>query len=328
MQICVLTRNDLESVLTMKDAIEAVEEGFKHFCLGEATMPPRLVIRNEGRDGVVFVMPAFIPPMNVLATKILTIYPRNPEEHNLPSTMGLIVVNDPETGRPLSLMDGGYITAMRTGAVSGIATKYLSRPRSETVAIIGAGAQARTQLLAICEVRHVNQVKVYDPVRETSIEYAKEMSQRLSMDVVAVESSKKAVTDADIIVTCSSATEPVFDGNWICEGSHINAIGSHRKNVRELDTTIVKRSKLVVDSKQACLTEAGDIMIPIEEGAITENHIYADLGEIIIGRKLPRVADSEITLFKSVGLAIQDASTASIAYKRAIEKQVGKVVEI
>jgi len=258
----------------------------------------------------------------------LTIYPRNQEEHNLPSTMGLIVVNDPDSGKPVSLMDGAFITAMRTGAVSGIATKYLSRSDSNTAAIIGAGNQARTQLMAICEVRHLSQVRVYDEDRDISRRYAQEMSQRFGVDAFAVDSSKNAVKDSDIIITCSSAREPVFSGDWISEGSHINAIGSHRKDARELDTTIIKRSKVVVDSREACLAEAGDIIIPIEEGAITENHIHAELGEVILGRRPRRVSDSEITLFKSVGLAIQDAATASKAYKRAVENHAGKNVEI
>ena len=326
--IRVLTKGDLQSVLTMKDTIEAVEEGFKHFCLGKAIMPQRPVIRVEKQDGVVLVMPAYITPMNAMAIKVLTIYPRNPKEHNLPSTLGTVMVNDPETGKLLSLMDGGYITAMRTGAAGGIATKYLSRKNSKTIGIIGAGVQARTQLMAACEVRDIKKAKIYDARPEATKEYANEMSKKLGVEVVAVDSSKDAVTGVDIVTTCSTAAEPVFDGSWITEGTHINGIGSHRPDLRELDTTIIKRSKIVVDSKAACLAEAGDLILPIKEGAITEGHIYAELGEIILGTKPSRTSDSEITLFKSVGLAIQDASTAIKAYELAERNKTGKLVEI
>jgi alanine dehydrogenase len=328
MQIRVLTKRDLEPVLSMKHTIDAVEDGFKQFCLEQTIMPQRTAIRVEKNDGVLLVMPAYIPQMNALTTKQIAVFPKNPREHNLPSTIGLVVINDPETGEPQAVMDGAYITAMRTGAVSGIATKYLSREDSTTVAVIGAGAQAKTQLLAVHQVRNVSKVRVYDAIDEASKKYSKEMSQRLGLGVVAVDSSKHAITGADIIITCSTATEPVFDGNWISEGSHINGIGSHRPNARELDTTTIKRSKLVVDSRPACLAEAGDIMIPISEGAITENHIHADLGEIILGKKPGRISRNEITLFKSVGLAIQDASAASVAYKLALEKNVGKMIDV
>jgi alanine dehydrogenase len=328
MQVCILTRHDLEAVLTMKDTMEAVEDGFRHFSLGETIMPARPVIQLAKQDGVVFVMPCYIPPMNALTTKVLTIYPGNPRKYDLPSTMGLIIVNDPETGKPVSLMDGAFITAMRTGAVSGIATKYLSRSDSSTIAIIGAGYQARTQLIAINEVRQLRQIKVYDEIREFSRRYAKEMSLRLGVDAIVVDGSKDAVRDSDIIVTCSNSKEPVFDGNLINNGSHINAIGAHRRDARELDTTIIKRSKVVVDSREACLSEAGDIIIPIQEGAVTENHIHAELGEIILGRRPSRISKNEITLFKSVGLAIQDTATASRAYVRATQKQAGKIVDI
>jgi ornithine cyclodeaminase/alanine dehydrogenase len=312
----------------MKDTIEAVEEGFTQFYLGKAIMPSRPVIRVEKHDGVVLVMPAYIAPMNALATKVVTVYPRNPKEHNLPSTMGTVMVNDPQTGKLLSLLDGGHITAMRTGAVTGIATKYLSRQDSKVVGVIGLGVQARVQLMAVCEVRNIEKVKAYDVLPEVRRTYAEEMSKKLGVDVTAVDCNKDAVSGADIVTTCSTASEPVFDGNWISGGTHINGIGSHRPEIRELDTTVIKRSKVVVDSRAACLTEAGDLIIPISEGAITEDHIYAELSEIILGKKPRRTSDSEITLFKSVGLAIQDASTAIKAYELAMKMNVGTMIEI
>lgn len=327
MQIRVLRRQDLESVLSMKDVINAVEDGFRQFHLGHTIMPQRTAIRIDKEGGVMFVMPAYIPSMSALTTKQISVFPRNPREQNLPSTMGLLLLSNPKTGAPLALMDGGYITAMRTGAVSGIATKYLSREDSTTVAVVGAGAQARTQLLAVRQVRDITRVKVYDSLAEARIKYSKEISQQ-GLDVVAVESGKSAVTGSDIIIVSSSATQPVIDGNWVSEGSHINSVGSMGPDARELDTSTIKRSRLVVDSRSACLTEAGDVLIPIKEGAITESHIRADLGEIILGKRPGRISRDEITLFKSVGLAIQDAAAASVAFKFATDKGVGKIIEI
>ena len=326
--VLVLSREDIGKILTMKTTIEAVEEAFKLFNEGKAKMPLRPAIRAEEHNGLILYMPAYIGGMEALAIKVVSVYPDNPKKYSLPTILGTILLNDPKTGGLLAVMDGGLITAMRTGAVSGVATKHLSRVDSEKVGIFGAGAQARTQLMATCEVRPIKKAHVYDIYPEAAKKYAKEMSEKLGIDVIPVDEPIKAVKDCDIICTATTSKKPIFKGEWVEEGTHINGIGSHIPEARELDTTIIKRAKIIVDSYDACLKEAGDLIIPIKEGAISKDHIYADLGEIITGKKIGRKDEKEITLFKSVGLAIQDASTALKAYQTAIKMGVGKTITL
>jgi ornithine cyclodeaminase/alanine dehydrogenase len=220
-------------------------------------------------------------------------------------------------------MDGGYLTAMRTGAASGVATKYLAREDTpQTVGIFGAGVQARAQLWAVTVARDISEAYVYDPVDSVADDFVSNMSHKLGLEVTKV-ASPEAVLEADIICTATSSADPIFDGHAVRAGTHINAIGSHTPNARELDTEIIKRSKVVGDSRTACFSEAGDIMIPLSEGAIQDSHFYAELGEVITGSKDGRTGDDEITLFKSNGLAIQDAAAAKIVYGKATKEGIG-----
>jgi ornithine cyclodeaminase/alanine dehydrogenase len=217
---------------------------------------------------------------------------------------------------------------MRTGAVSGVATKYLARNDAKSVGIFGAGAQARTQLEAIKAVRDVNSTIVYDIAPERSKLFAEEMSQKFNISVQVAHSPDRLVELADIIVTASTSKTPVFKGDWLKSGTHINAIGSYKPDTRELDDSTIRRSKVVVDSMEAVLKEAGDLIIPLKSGITTQQHIYAELGQILIGMKAGRTDAREITVFKSTGLAIQDAATAELAYKKAQERNVGTRIDL
>jgi alanine dehydrogenase len=319
-----LSRHDVARLLTMKDAIAAVEEAFCQLARGNVTMPQRTAIRVAAHGGTHLGMPAYIGgDMDALALKVVTVYPQNPAQHHLPTTIGLLVLSDPRTGAPLAVMDASYLTAMRTGAVSGVATKHLARPDAKRVGIFGAGVQAQTQLSAIACVRALDGAWVYDTDTAKAKSYADQMTKTLSLPVVAVNTPREAVAGMDIIVAASSASEPIFDGTWLEPGQHINGVGSHAPHTRELDTKAVVRSKVFVDSVDACLVEAGDLLIPIKEGAIDRSHIRAGLGEVAAGLKPGRESDKEITLFKSVGLALQDASTAHIVYRMALEQKAG-----
>lgn len=326
--VFVLDRETLKSILTMKDTVEAVEEAFKYFGLSKVKMPMRPAIKVEEYNGLILYMPAYIGGMNALAVKVVSVYPDNPTKYGKPTVLGTVLLNDPETGDLLAIMEGGFITAMRTGAVSGVATKYLARNDSKVVGIFGAGIQARTQLMAVCEVRPIEEAKVYDIDKRAAKNYAEEMSKKLGVDVMVVGEAVDAVKGCDIIVTATTSKTPVFKGEWLRAGTHINGIGSHTPNARELDSTTIKRSKVIVDSYEACFNEAGDIIIPLNEGTITREHIYAELGEIVTGKKPGRTSDDEITLFKSVGLAIQDASTALKAFQIALKQSVGKTITL
>ncbi len=319
-----LSREDVREVLTMKDTVGIVEEAFRQLALGNVIMPQRTAIRPPGYHGLHLGMPAYIGgDLDALGLKVVTVYPDNPAKHNLATTMGTLLLNDPRTGAPLAVMDAGYLTAMRTGAVGGVAAKYLARADAQNAGVFGAGVQAQTQLWALSTVRDIKSAMVYDVDADAARTYAEEMGRRLDISITPVDHPRLAVQGMDVIIAASSASEPVFDGNWLEPGQHINGIGSHSPNARELDTTTIVRCKIVPDSTPACLVEAGDLMIPIEEGAMSKNHLHADLGEVVAGLKTGRENQEEITLFKSVGLAIQDVSTASFVYAKALEAKVG-----
>ncbi len=324
-----LSRKDVESLLTMQDCLAAVEAAFAELARGRALMPQRSVIRIPQHKGLFLGMPAYIGgEMNALGLKVVTVYPDNPSARQLPTTLGTLMLCDSATGKAVAIMDAGFLTAVRTGAASGVATRYLAREDSKTCVIFGAGVQARKQLEAVNLVRPLRKAYVRDVAAAAGERFAKEMSAALGIEVAPTDDPRGAVSEADIVITASSSHDPVFDGNWLKPGCHVNNIGSHSPDARELDTTTVVRSKFVADLKEANLAEAGDILIPIKEGAVTEDHIYASLGEIIIGSKPGRENPEEITVFKSCGLAIQDVSTALAVYQRARERGVGTPVAL
>ena len=322
-----LTRNDVMKVLDMSDCMEVVEKAFAELASGTAVMPLRISITPP--DGLALYMPAYLKAMGALACKVVTSYKNNPVKHNLPTIMGKVLLQNPETGDVICIMDGGYLTAVRTGVASGVATKYLARQdKGQKVGIFGAGVQAKAQLWAMAVARDLAKAYVYDIADEAVTEFIKEMSIKLNLEVVQADSPDHILEEADIICTATSSPTPIFNGERVREGTHINSVGSHVPKARELDTAIIKRSKVIADSYEACLNEAGDIMIPIREGAIDKSHLYAELGEIIIGRKQPRADDREITLFKSNGLAIQDVATAKLVYDKAVQARIGTEVEL
>jgi len=319
-----LSQKDVKDIVDMKEAINIVENAFSEFYRGKAIMPVRTAINTE--DGVTLIMPALLKEMKALGTKIVTVYKNNPKI-GLPTILAIVVLNDPKTGAPLAVMDGAYLTAVRTGAVSGVATKYLANPDSKIVGIIGTGVQAGTQLWAVSEVIKIENVKIYDTIENSAKSFVRGMSKKFDFDIQIVNTPKNAVENSDVIITSSTSKTPVFDGNWLKEGAHINAIGSHTPDAREIDDITIKNSKIVVDSKEAILKECGDILIPIKNKVIKKEDIYAELGEVVIGKKR-RKNPSEITLFKSVGLAIQDVSMAKLVYEKALRKNVGKEIEL
>ena len=322
-----LTGNDVIKVLDMADCMGVVEKAFAELASGTAVMPLRISIYPL--DGLALYMPAYLKEMGTLACKVVISYKNNPAKHNLPTIMGKLLLQDPETGDVICILDGAYLTAVRTGAASGVATKYLARhDKGQKVGIFGAGVQAKTQLWAMAVARDLAKAYVYDIVDEAVTKFIKEMSIKLNLEVVKADSPDQVLEEADIICTATSSPTPIFDGTKVREGTHLNSVGSHTPNARELDTAIIKRAKIIADSYEACLNEAGDIMIPIREGAIAKSHMYAELGEIIIGKKPSRADDKEITLFKSNGLAIQDVATAKLVYDKAVQAKIGTEIEL
>jgi ornithine cyclodeaminase/alanine dehydrogenase len=322
----ILNKADVASVLEMKDCMNVVEQAFAELSEGSAVLPLRIGITPP--EGVSLYMPAYLKKMEALACKVVTVYKNNPVKHNLPTTIGKVLLQDPVTGDVICIMNGGYLTAVRTGAVSGVATKYLARDdKKQVVGIFGAGVQAKMQLWAICEARDIAKAIVYDISDAAAESFIKEMGPKLSLEILRAKNAEELLM-ADIICTATSSPSPLFDGNKVREGTHINGIGSHSPTFRELDSAIVKRSKFIGDSREACFKEAGDIMIPISAGEITESHFFAELGDIITGKKKGRENQKEITLFKSNGLAIQDVAAAKLVYEKAKSAGIGIQVEI
>ena len=322
-----LNQNDVMKVLDMAQCMEAVEKAFVELASGTAVLPPRINLFTG--EGLGLYMPAYLKEMGALACKVVTSYVNNPAKHKLPTIMGKVLLQDPETGDVICIMDGGYLTAVRTGAASGVATRYLAREdRGQKVGIFGAGAQARTQLQAMTVARDIDKACVYDVNDEAVGRFITDMASSLQLDIIRAASADQVLEEADIICTASSSPTPVFDGGKVREGTHINSVGSHTLRARELDTAIIKRSKIIADSYDACLNEAGDIMIPIQEGAIDKSHLHAELGEVITGKKPGRVDEREIILFKSNGLAIQDVAAAKLVYDKAVQAGIGISVEL
>ena len=316
-----LTDDDVRRLVTMKEAMATVEKAFGEYASGHALMPPRSTMMLERHRGSISLMPSYLEETGVAATKIISIYPQNPAK-GLPTSIAQITVNDPETGRFIATIEASYLTALRTGAVTGVAARYLAKENSKTAAIIGCGVQGQTQAWAVAESRGIETLRCYDLSRERSRAFADEMSRRLGVEALPAETGEEAVKDADIVVTATTSKTPVIRREWLGKGVHISAIGSFYPDHRELDTATVQDAKVVVDSREAALAEAGDLIIPLKEGAITEKHIYAELGELVIGLKPGRAKEEELTLFKSVGLAIQDSSVASLVIKKWMESLI------
>jgi alanine dehydrogenase len=330
--VLVLTKTDLQEILPIREVIDAVEEGFREFALGNVRMPSRPLVDLPNRRGLLTVMPAYIGGgMDALGVKIVTLYPDNPSKFELPSVLGTVLLNDSKSGDLLAIMEGTYITAMRTAACSAVATKYLARKDAKTVGIFGCGVQGRTHLMAMCKVREIERAKAYDMFPEYRDRYCKDMSKELDVDVIPCDKPKDVVKGSDIIVTVTTSKNPVFKGEWLEDGVHINAVGAHAPDAREVDDLAVKRARrIVVDWREAVLKEgggAGEIVIPITKNLVSEKDIV-ELGDLIIGKKPGRSNVNEITLFKTVGLAIEDVSTAIKAYELAKDRGVGKTLTL
>jgi ornithine cyclodeaminase/alanine dehydrogenase len=310
-----LSDHDIEKLLTMEEVINTVESAFKEYAEEGVLLPPRSTIMIPKYNGSISFMPSYLQKSEAQATKIISIYPDNPEK-GLPTTVAWIVVNDPETGIIKAFMDATYLTAMRTGAITGVAAKYLAPEDANVAAIFGAGVQGRTQVWAICTVRPINKVYVYDLNQLAMESFADDMSIKLGIDVVPARSGEEACEEADVVLTATTSSEPVLKYDWLKEKVHVSAIGAFYPDWRELDTATVASSKLVIDDYEGIMLEAGDILIPIKEGAINENHIYAELKELVSGEKRGRTPEDGVTVFKSVGIAIQDSSVANLVLEK------------
>ncbi|MBI9087469.1 MAG: hypothetical protein JEZ11_28025 [Desulfobacterales bacterium] len=319
MKIRILTAADVRAALTMSQAIAAMKKAYGQFSSGRATVPLRTRLHTD--KGVTLLMPAFLHQSRNLAVKVVSVYSGNPAL-GLPTVAATVLVLNPETGLPLAFMEGDSLTALRTGAGGGLAADLLARKDARTVALFGAGVQARAQLQAVLAVRSIETVRLFDP----SADAARRLMDAVALwpdapKIIPAQSPEAAIEAADIVLAATTTRTPLFDGNRLAPGAHVTGVGSFTPEMQEIDTATVRRAKVVVDSREACMAETGDI---INTGAV----IHAELGEIVNGVRPGRETEEEITFFKSVGIAAQDAVAAAAVLKAAEKKDLGTLIQM
>ena len=323
--ILLLSESDVSGVVSMRDGVRVVEQALGQHASGSGVALPRISADVPGNGGAFRVMSAIMPELKFFGLKTLTGYPgrRLPGE-----TYFALLLFSCDTGALRAVVAGSRLTGIRTGAASGVAAKYLSRQNSRVLGVIGAGVQAHYQVAALLEVRPVEEIRVFDIDASKAEAFAGEIKGNFRVEARAVPQARDAVSGCDLIVTATAAKAPVFDGDWLEEGTHVSGMGSNTPNKRELDGTVFRRSTIVVDFKDQALQEAGDLQEALRTGAIQPDSIHAELGEVITGAKAGRRDDREITLFKSVGMAIEDIATATFAYQQALAAGIGRQVEL
>jgi ornithine cyclodeaminase len=322
-----LTEHDVRALLPMADAIDAMEGALARFSAGEVQQPVRTVLTVGPTRAFFGLMPASIAEPAVLGAKLVTVFAAN-AARGLPSHLASIVLLDPETGALRALIDGRFITEVRTAAVSAVSVRHLARPEASKLAIVGSGVQARSHLEAIALVRPLASVRVWSPRVESRQRFVSDMEGRVAVPVVATESAEAAVRGADLVVLATSSEVPVVEQDWVGAGAHVVAVGACRPDQREMPAALVAGARLFVDSRDAALVEAGDIVQGIRDDAFEPRHIAGEIGDVVRGRVSGRRLPTEVTLFKSLGLAVEDVTTADLVYRRAVETGTGRVLSI
>lgn len=311
----------------MSQAIDAMRDAFAQITTGQAEVPVRTAVPIAAHEAVTLFMPARLGGGPVLGGKIVSVHPRN-RAAGLPTIHALVVLIDDATGQPLAALEGSYLTALRTGAGAGLATQCLARPDARVLACFGAGAQAETQVEAVCAVRPIERVWVRSRSEESARRFVERLRGRLGFpgDLRVAADTREALAEADVVCAATSARTPILDGRDLRPGTHVNAIGAFTTETREVDDETVRRARIVVDSRHACLAEAGDLVIPMDAGVIGGPETWTELGEIVLGRAPGRSSDDEVTFFKSVGNAAQDLAAASLVLREA--ERLGLGVEV
>ncbi len=320
----ILNREEVRRALPMREAIPIVKDAFAQLSAGQANVPLRTAIRPAQHDGVALIMPGYLSGTDALAVKVVSVFPGNRAMH-LPTIHALVLLLDAATGEVLAAMEGGSLTALRTGAASGVATDLLAREDARIAAIFGAGAQARTQLLAVCAVRAIRRAWIYAPNPERVQHFIAELKPQLgATELLAAHSPAQAVRDADIICAATTSHSPVFEGELLKPGVHINAVGAFTPEMQEVDFATLRRAaRIVVDARDSALAEAGELLMALAQGVIHPADIYGELGEIAAGLKNGRTRADEITYFKTVGNAALDVAVAQAIYQKAWRDKLG-----
>jgi alanine dehydrogenase len=323
----VLSETQVQSLIDVDELIAALEQAHVQYSTGRAVMPVRLVVPLPQIQGRITSMPGFLGDDRALGMKVVTYFQENPKQ-DLPAILGSILLFSSDTGKLIAVMDGSYITAIRTACASAVATKALANSKTPVLGILGAGVQARSHIQALSRVRKIAQIKIYSPSGSSAAAIQKYFELKTGVEIELAQSPEEALQDADLVVTASTAKTPIVKAEFLKSGAHINAVGSHRPDMRELDGATVARAKVLVDSREAIMAECGDILLAIEEKSIGSDHIHGEIGEVLAGSKAGRSSADEITLYKSVGIAIQDVAAAKLVYRKALERGVGTTVEM
>lgn len=327
MKILILSHAEVESLLSMRECIGVMEETLSALARGEMHQPLRTVVCPPGVAGVIAMMPAYkAGAAAMFGLKAICVFPGNPAKGK-DSHRGGVLLFSGDTGEPLAMMNASAITAIRTGAVSGVATRLLAREDACDLAIIGAGVQARSHLAAIACVRPLKRVRITSRALEHAQRLVTELQPSFPFPLECAETARQAIDGADIIVTATTSFEPVLQRDWLAPGTHINAVGTYSPKAREIDTATMVAAKLFVDRRESALNEAGDYLLAAREGAIGPEHILAEIGEVLNSDFPGRRNDEEITLFKSLGLAVEDLASAAYLYEKAKLKNVGNWIE-
>jgi ornithine cyclodeaminase len=320
-----LNEADVKAVLSMSDLIETMTHALRQFSSGGVVQPVRSVV-VVGAHAFFGTMPAYVKEPAAMGAKLVTVYGSN-AERGLPSHLATILLLDPDTGALRAILDGRYITEARTAAVSAASSRLLARANSATLAIIGSGVQARSHLEALSHVHALRDVRVWSPNADRRRAFVAEMSPGASYRLTAADTAEQAVRDADVIALVTASPTPVLEAGWVKPGTHVIAIGACRPTQREIPPDLTARARLFVDSRAAALVEAGDVVMAINEGRFTANHILAELGEVVADAP-GRLSDEDITIFKSLGLAVEDVTTADLAWRRATERGIGQMLAL
>jgi ornithine cyclodeaminase len=323
----ILNQNDVNKLLSMSACIDVMASTLATLAKGDALLPLRTVILIPDTNDAFAVMPAYIGSPKTMGAKIITVYPGN-HGTAFDSHQGAVLLFDAENGSLAAVLEASAVTTIRTAAVSAVATRLLAREDASRLTIIGSGVQAYAHLESMCAVREITSLRVWSRNSEHARELAGFARERYQLDAEVSPTGADAVREADIVCTTTSARTPVLEGAWLTPGTHINAIGASQRTAREVDSATVVRSRLYVDRRESALKEPGDILVPLEDGDIGPDHIVAEIGELLIGRGEGRRSADDITLFKSLGLAVEDLASALYAYSEARRTGTGIEVEL
>jgi alanine dehydrogenase len=328
-KVLLLSENQVSELLSIEEIMEAVENAFKEKALGYTQMPPKVYLYFPRHNGDIRAMPAYLERLDVASVKIVNSHPENQRKFGMPTVSATVFLLDPSNGAVLSIMAGNSITAMRTAAAGGIAAKYLANKSSKIASFIGAGVQAKAQLQVLLLVfTHLEEIRVCDISSKAAESFAFEAKNKAARSrIVVVDSEAEAVREADIVVTTTPSKKPLVFNAWVSEGTHFNCIGADAPLKEELDPAILKRSKIVVDDWEQA-AHSGEINVPLSQGILSMDDVWAELGEIVAGTKHARTSKTEITVFDSTGLAIQDAVAVDLVYKKAISRNAGCFITI